>query len=109
MDDPTSASDDGSDFDGDDASDDEGSGSDDDFGGDDSEGEVISMSCFVVVLKPSLGDDWDELERKAAKSDNKREANGKPAADSDSGSDRPKKKQPSKTNGKPVPKAKGKR
>lgn len=47
LDEPSSASDDGSDFDGDDASDDEGSASDDDFGGDDSEGEVLSMpySC----------------------------------------------------------------
>ncbi|KAF8531659.1 FACT complex subunit SPT16 [Gautieria morchelliformis] len=97
LDDPSSSNDDGSDFDGDDASEDEGSDSDEDFGGgDDSEDRA-------------LGDDWDELERKAAKSDKKRETNGKSAADSDSGSDRPKKKQPSKTNGKSVPKAKGKR
>ncbi|EMD38571.1 hypothetical protein CERSUDRAFT_113749 [Gelatoporia subvermispora B] len=57
-------------FDGSDASDDEGSGSD--FGSDDSE-----------------GDDWDELEKKAAKADKKRVENGKGHESDDS--DRPKK------------------
>ncbi|KAF8526838.1 FACT complex subunit SPT16 [Hysterangium stoloniferum] len=86
----SASDDDESDYDGSDASDDEGSGSDD-FGGEDSE----------------VGDDWDELERKAAKSDKKREINGK-GGGSDSESDRPKKKNGAKTNGKPVPKAKAK-
>ncbi|KAJ8699613.1 FACT complex subunit spt16 [Pleurotus ostreatus] len=55
----------------------------------------------------SEGDDWDELERKAAKSDAKRVEGGRKAKDSDdSEDDKPKKKKPAvKTNGKP----KGKR
>ncbi|KAA1474845.1 FACT complex subunit SPT16 [Dentipellis sp. KUC8613] len=66
------SSDDGSDFDGADASDDEGSGSDFD---DESEGE-----------------DWDELEKKAAKSDKKRVEASRQAGDDSDDSDRPKKK-----------------
>jgi len=68
----------GSDYDGSKVSEDEGSDSDFDDG--------------------SEGDDWDELERKAAKSDRKREVNGK--GDSGSESDSPKKKKASKSNGK---------
>ncbi|TFK67901.1 FACT complex subunit SPT16 [Pluteus cervinus] len=74
----------------------DGTGSDDegsDFGdGDDSED----------------GDDWEELERKAAKADLKRADNKKKAGDSDSDEERPKKKSTSKggkTNGKPAGKA----
>ncbi|KIJ17069.1 hypothetical protein PAXINDRAFT_9925 [Paxillus involutus ATCC 200175] len=53
------------------------------------------------------GDDWDELERKAAKSDSKRADVGKSRGDSDdSDDDRPKKK---KAAAKPKPKANGKR
>jgi len=84
-------SDDGSAFDGSDASDDEGSGSDFD---DDSE-----------------GDDWDELEKKAAKSDKKRvEAGLQGGNDSDDSDDRPKKKaaKSSKASSKPKPKTNGK-
>ncbi|KAI0747959.1 FACT complex subunit SPT16 [Daedaleopsis nitida] len=73
-------------FDGSDASDDEGSGSD--FGSDASE-----------------GDDWDELERKAAKDDKKRTETGR-GHDSDD-SDRPK-RAPAKSKGKPNGKASGK-
>lgn len=56
-------------FDGSDASDDEGSGSD--FGSDDSEG-LYRMPEFPGVghladLRSHTADDWDELERKAAK------------------------------------------
>ncbi|KAJ7168138.1 FACT complex subunit SPT16 [Mycena crocata] len=56
------------------------------------------------------GDDWDELERKAAKSDLKR-ADGTKKPDSDSDDDKPKKKKSSqaKSNGKPNGKPKGKR
>ncbi|KAH9079223.1 FACT complex subunit SPT16 [Lactarius deliciosus] len=67
----SSSSDAGSDFDASNASEDEGSGSDFD---DESEGE-----------------DWDELERKAAKSDKKR-ADGGIKGDESDDSDRPKKK-----------------
>ncbi|TDL27246.1 FACT complex subunit SPT16 [Rickenella mellea] len=75
--------DDESEFDGSDASEDSGSASS--YGDDESE----------------AGDDWDELERKAAKSDKKKtETNGR-GNDSDDSDDRPKKKKPSgKTNGK---------
>ncbi|KIP09266.1 hypothetical protein PHLGIDRAFT_103069 [Phlebiopsis gigantea 11061_1 CR5-6] len=75
-----------SDYDGSDASDDEGS----DSGFDDE----------------SEGEDWDELERKAAKSDSKRTevARGHESDDSD----RPKKKAPAKASGKTNGKAKGK-
>ncbi|KIK92016.1 hypothetical protein PAXRUDRAFT_830348 [Paxillus rubicundulus Ve08.2h10] len=53
------------------------------------------------------GDDWDELERKAAKSDSKRTDVGRSRGDSDdSDDDRPKKK---KAAAKPKPKANGKR
>ncbi|TFK42772.1 FACT complex subunit SPT16 [Crucibulum laeve] len=78
-----------SDYDDSDAS---GSDSGSDFGGDDESDE---------------GDDWDELERKAAKADQKRIEGGKKGgASDDSDDDRPKKKKaPVKTNGK----AKGKR
>ncbi|GJJ12499.1 hypothetical protein Clacol_006742 [Clathrus columnatus] len=48
----------------------------------------------------SEGDDWDELERKAAKSDKKRELNGKGHnSDAEADSDRPKKKPVAKSNG----------
>ncbi|KAI0709021.1 FACT complex subunit SPT16 [Earliella scabrosa] len=67
-------------YDGSDASDDEGSGSD--FGSEDSD-----------------GDDWDELERKAAKDDKKRAETGR-GHGSDDDSDRPKKKAPAKTKAK---------
>ncbi|KAI0057097.1 FACT complex subunit SPT16 [Artomyces pyxidatus] len=83
------SSDDGSAFDGSDASDDEGSGSDFD--------------------DESDGDDWDELEKKAAKSDKKRAEVGTKGDDSDD-SDRPKKKAAaSKSKPKPKPNGKGKR
>ncbi|KAJ7445773.1 FACT complex subunit SPT16 [Mycena galericulata] len=56
------------------------------------------------------GDDWDELERKAAKSDLKRADGGKKRDSDDSEDDRPKKKKsPTKSNGKPNGKPKGKR
>ncbi|KAF9821701.1 hypothetical protein IEO21_00547 [Rhodonia placenta] len=76
--------------DGSDASDDEGSGSD--FGSDDSDGVI------------RIGDDWDELERKAAKADKKRVEVGKGHESDDS--DRPKAK--SKPKPKPKPKTNGK-
>ncbi|KAI0048191.1 FACT complex subunit SPT16 [Auriscalpium vulgare] len=77
----------GSNFDGSDASDDEGSGSD--FG-DESDGE-----------------DWDELERKAAKSDKKR---AEAVVENDSDSDRPKKKKaPAKSKQSAKPNGKSKR
>ncbi|TFK55027.1 FACT complex subunit SPT16 [Heliocybe sulcata] len=47
----------------------------------------------------SDGDDWDELERKAAKSDRKRQETGR-GHDSDDSDARPKKKAPAKANGK---------
>jgi len=72
--------DDVSDYDASDASDDGASGSD--SGGDESD----------------EGDDWDELERKAAKSDQKR-TDGAKKGDSDSEDDRPQKKKPA-ANGK---------
>ncbi|KAM5539042.1 hypothetical protein V8D89_007265 [Ganoderma adspersum] len=75
-------------FDGSDASDDEGSGSD--FGSEDSE-----------------ADDWDELERKAAKDDKKRVETGR-GQDSDD-SDRPRKKAPAKAKAKAKGKVNGKR
>ena len=51
--------------DGSDASEDEGSGSDFD---DDSEGEFYTIYMFLLQILTTLsGDDWDELERKAAK------------------------------------------
>ncbi|KAF8201718.1 FACT complex subunit SPT16 [Pholiota molesta] len=46
------------------------------------------------------GDDWDELERKAAKSDQKRVDGKKAAGSDDSDDERPKKKSATKTNGK---------
>ncbi|KAJ7286043.1 FACT complex subunit SPT16 [Mycena rebaudengoi] len=61
------------------------------------------------------GDDWDELERKAAKSDLKRADGGKKGDSDDSDDDKPKKKKKSpvksngKSNGKPNGKPKGKR
>ncbi|KAG1835734.1 FACT complex subunit SPT16 [Suillus variegatus] len=76
---------DASEYDGSDASDDSGSGSGYDDDSDD-------------------GDDWEELERKAAKSDSKRAAEAKGTrGDSESDDDRPKKKKVAakpKTNGK---------
>jgi len=76
------SSDNVSDYDASDASDDDGSASD--FGGEESD----------------EGDDWDELERKAAKSDLKRADGGRKGHDSDeSEDDRPKKK-PAAANGK---------
>ncbi|KAF7338622.1 FACT complex subunit SPT16 [Mycena venus] len=58
----------------------------------------------------SEGEDWDELERKAAKSDLKRADGNKKRDSDDSDSDRPKKKKsPAKSNGKPNGKSKGKR
>jgi len=80
-----------SDFDGSNASDDEGSGSDFD---DESEGE-----------------DWDELERKAAKSDKKRVEGDHVNDDNSDVSDRPKKKAPAKSKAqkaKPAANGKGK-
>ncbi|KAI0080592.1 FACT complex subunit SPT16 [Panus rudis PR-1116 ss-1] len=74
--------------DGSNASDDEGSGSDFD---DDSE-----------------GDDWDELERKAAKSDKKKVEQGRSYDSDGEDSDRPKKKAAPKANGKSNGKANGK-
>ncbi len=56
-------------FDGSDASDDEGSGSD--FGSDDSEGlyrqSRLSRLDILLTRCSYIADDWDELERKAAK------------------------------------------
>ena len=57
-------------FDGSDASDDEGSGSD--FGSDDSEGwyrmpELPGVGHPADKVGSHTADDWDELERKAAK------------------------------------------
>lgn len=110
LEDSSSSVDDASDFDGDDASDDEGSASDEDFGGEDSEGKMALSLWKSSIDDTWSGDDWDELERKAAKSDKKRETNGKSAGGSDSESDRPKKKKAaSKSNGKPAVKAKGRR
>ncbi|KIK06643.1 hypothetical protein K443DRAFT_674303 [Laccaria amethystina LaAM-08-1] len=78
------SSDDGSDFNDSNASGSDASGSD--FGGDDDESDE--------------GDDWDELERKAAKADQKRAEGGRKAGSDDSDNDRPKKKATSKPNGK---------
>ncbi|KAF8965271.1 FACT complex subunit SPT16 [Flammula alnicola] len=79
----SASSDEESNYDGSDGSGSDESGSD--FGGGDSSDE---------------GDDWDELERKAAKSDQKR-ADGKKASRSDDSEDeKPKKKAAAKTNGK---------
>ncbi|KAJ7929292.1 FACT complex subunit SPT16 [Mycena leptocephala] len=56
------------------------------------------------------GEDWDELERKAAKSDLKRADGTKKRDSDDSDDDKPKKKKsPAKSNGKPNGKSKGKR
>ncbi|KAJ7090225.1 FACT complex subunit SPT16 [Mycena belliarum] len=55
------------------------------------------------------GDDWDELERKAAKSDLKRADGTKKRDSDDSDSDRPKKSKKSQSNGKTNGKPKGKR
>ncbi|RDB21018.1 FACT complex subunit SPT16 [Hypsizygus marmoreus] len=76
------SSDEASDYDDSDAGSDE-SGSD--FGGDDESDE---------------GEDWDELERKAAKSDMKRVEGGKKGGDSDDSDDDRPKKSKSKPNGK---------
>ncbi|KAG8690718.1 FACT complex subunit spt16 [Ceratobasidium sp. 423] len=82
---PSSSDSEESDFDdGSDASDDEGSGSE---------------------LDDDSGDDWDALEKKAAKSDNKARESGR---GHDSDSDRPKKKAPAKAQAKaPAKGAKG--
>jgi len=78
-----------SDFDGSNASEDEGSGSDFDESDD--------------------GEDWDELERKAAKSDKKRTEGGLGKDDDSDNSDRPKKKAPAKSKSKPAANGKRKR
>ncbi|KAF8906014.1 FACT complex subunit-domain-containing protein [Gymnopilus junonius] len=77
------SSNDESDYDDSDASGSDGSGSDFGGGGDDSD----------------EGDDWDELERKAAKADQRR-AEAKKANGSDDSDDERRKKKPVKTNGK---------
>jgi hypothetical protein len=61
--------DDVSDYDASDASDNDGSASD--FGGDESdEGSICPISrCMLIFTAALIGDDWDELERKAAKCD----------------------------------------
>jgi hypothetical protein len=63
----------------------------------------VMFHVFFQVCCPhscSAGDDWDELERKAAKSDLKRADGGRKGHDSDeSEDDRPKKK-PAAANGK---------
>jgi len=84
----SSSSDEESDYDDSDVSGSDASGSD--FGGGDDSDEE--------------GDDWDELERKAAKADQKRTEGKKVAGSDDSDDDRPKKKS-AKANGK----SKGKR
>jgi hypothetical protein len=83
-------------FDGSNASDDEGS----DFDEEDSEGQYQFKHLRHRSL-PDAGEDWDELERKAAKSDKKKVDNGKADASS-SEDERPKKKSVavSKANGK---------
>jgi nucleosome binding factor SPN SPT16 subunit len=80
----SSSSNEESGYDDSDASDSDPSGSDFGNGGDDSEEE---------------GDDWDELERKAAKADQKRVDGKKAAGSEDSDEEGPKKKS-GKTNGK---------
>ncbi|KAF8078147.1 FACT complex subunit SPT16 [Lyophyllum atratum] len=94
------SSDEESDYDDSDA----GSDSGDDFGDDDeSEGQNISFHvCAFADVLLFLGEDWDELERKAAKSDMKRAEGGKKGGQSDdSDDDRGKKsKSKSKANGK---------
>ncbi|KAI0282167.1 FACT complex subunit SPT16 [Russula aff. rugulosa BPL654] len=62
----------------------------DDFNASEDEG---SESDF----EESEGEDWDELERKAAKSDKKRAEGGHEKADDSDDSDRPKKKAPAKS------------
>jgi hypothetical protein len=107
----TSSSEAGSDFDGSNASDDEGSGSDFD---DESEGKVhpIVAALTMSLTGKRSGEDWDELERKAAKckahliaighelisttADKKRAEGGHKGDESDD-SDRPKKKAPAKS------------
>jgi hypothetical protein len=93
------SSNDASDFAASDVSDEE-SGSD--FGGDgeSDEGRTLHRSAFLSHISIT-GDDWDELERKAAKSDMKRADGTKKRDSDDSDDDRPKKKKPSgKPNGK---------
>jgi len=80
----SSSSNEESDYDDSDASGSDASGSDFGGGGDDSDEE---------------GDDWDELERKAAKADQRRTEGKKAAGSDDSDDDRPKKKT-GKANGK---------
>jgi len=64
------------------------------------EGILICATCHAYT-KILVGDDWDELERKAAKSDAKRAEERKGNHSDDSNDDRPKKKKAStKTNGK---------
>ncbi|KAF7295261.1 FACT complex subunit SPT16 [Mycena indigotica] len=72
-------------------------------------GSDESGSDFGGGSDESEGEDWDELERKAAKSDLKRAEGLKKTGSDDSDSDRPKKKKASKPNGKPNGKVKGKR
>ncbi|KAN0124045.1 FACT complex subunit SPT16 [Russula decolorans] len=76
----------------------------DDFNASEDEG---SESDF----EESDGEDWDELERKAAKSDKKRVDGGRGKGDDSDDSDRPKKKAPakSKSQGKPAANGRGKR
>ncbi|KAJ7074321.1 FACT complex subunit SPT16 [Mycena amicta] len=71
----------------------------------DAGGSDESGSDFGGGSDGSDGEDWDELERKAAKSDLKRTELKKRGSD-DSDSDRPKKKKSSKSNGKPNGKGK---
>ncbi|KAI5124316.1 hypothetical protein M0805_008924 [Coniferiporia weirii] len=69
------------------------------FGDSDASDDSGSASSFDEG--DSSGDDWDELERKAAKSDKKKAETNGGGDDSDSDADRPKKKKPvAKVNGK---------
>ncbi|KAH9998126.1 hypothetical protein BJV74DRAFT_825483 [Russula compacta] len=70
--------------------------------------------CDNIGFDPHFdlrGEDWDELERKAAKSDKKRGEAGHSKDDDSDNSDRPKKKAPakSKSQSKPAANGKGKR
>ncbi|PPQ86867.1 hypothetical protein CVT25_012586 [Psilocybe cyanescens] len=69
-----------------------------DYGDSDASGSDESGSDFGGGDDSDEGDDWDELERKAAKSDQKR-VDGKKAGSDDSEDERPKKSN-GKTNGK---------
>ncbi|KAG6849338.1 hypothetical protein H0H93_009304 [Arthromyces matolae] len=81
---------------------DTGSGSDSgsDAGDDDDSEGNVKISDILFVLTSDSGDDWDELERKAAKSDAKRAEVAKSRGDSDDSDDGRRKKSKSKANGK---------